>query len=293
MTNVLERAADFLWRNARLLERAMFAYHFLNGPAEHVRHAVVAYRNSDGGFGHALEPDVRAQASQPLHVEVALRALQAAGVRDRALALDACDFLASVAGPQGSVPLVLPTILGHPRAAHWQELDPPDESPNPTAALVGLLLDQGVAHPWLDEATAWCWRRLAEPITEAHGLRCALTFLQFSPDRRRSNAMADKVAAMAPGARWFKAEPDSGSYGISPLQLVPAPDAAGRATFSDALLAVHLEHLLHTQEEDGGWPLTWTPPGPGAAQEWRGILTLEALVTLRAYGRIPGTARTQ
>lgn len=284
--DVLTGAADFLWRNARLLERALFAHRFHGAPAGHVSNALRAYRNPDGGFGHALEPDVRAPASQPLHVEMALGALHAAGVRDAEMALGVCDFLAGVAAPSGVVPLVLPTILDYPRAGHWQTLDPPSDSPNPTAALVGLLLDQGVSHPWLEQATAWCWARLAEPISEAHALRCALRFLQFASDRARAEALAMPVAAQATGARWFKATPGSAGYGLTPLQLVPTPDSFGRAAFSDGLIAAHLDGLRAAQGADGGWPISWTAPGPAAEMEWRSITTLEALTILRGYGRI-------
>jgi hypothetical protein len=38
----LERAADFLWRNARLLERTMFAREFLGGPPGAVINALMA-----------------------------------------------------------------------------------------------------------------------------------------------------------------------------------------------------------------------------------------------------------
>lgn len=284
--DVLTRATDFIWRNARLLERSLFAHRFLEGPAEHVREVVRAYRNPDGGFGHALEPDVRAPASQPLHVEMALRALQSAGVRDAALARDACAFLAAVASEEGPAPIVLPSILEYPRAAHWAELDPPGDSPNPTAALVGLLLWHGAEHPWLDRATEWCWRRLEEPIAEAHALRAALTFLEFAPDRPRAEALAVTVAGQAYGASYFNAEPRTGAYGLTPLQLAPAPDAPGRTAFPDALIAAHLDSLIERQRDDGGWPITWTPPGPAAVLEWRGVWTLEALTILRAYGRI-------
>jgi hypothetical protein len=284
--DTLARATDFLWRNARLLERAIFAHGFLDGPAEHVRDAVRAYRNPDGGFGHALESDMRAPTSQPLHVEVALRALQSAGVRDPELAEGACAFLAAVAEEDGRVPIALSSMLGYPRAAHWTALDPPDDSPNPTAAIVGLLLYQGIDDPWLERATAWCWRRLERPIDEAHTIRTALTFLQFAPDRARADALALRIAGEAHAARYFKATPGPDSYGITPLQLAPTPDAVGRAAFPEALLAAHLDDLLAGQADDGGWPIAWTPPGPGAAAEWRGVVTLEALQILRAYGRI-------
>jgi hypothetical protein len=282
--DVVARAGGFVWCNARLLERALFAYIFVGGPAECVRRIVGAYQNPDGGFGHALEPDIRGPTSQPLHVEQALRALQAADIRDSDLAAGACDFLASVAADEGQVPIALPTMLDYPRAAHWAELDPPDDSPNPTAALVGLLLRQGAEHPWLERATAWCWRRLEAPITEAHAIRAALTFLQYAPERERAERLAVHIARQAIDARYFLAEPDAPGYGLTPLHLVPSPDAVGRAAFSDSLIAAHLDRLLTSQQEDGGWPITWTPPSPAAEMEWRGIWTVEALTMLRSYG---------
>lgn len=284
--SILARATDFIWRNARLLERAVFASQFLGASADQVRVVVRAYRNPDGGFGHALEADIRDPSSQPLHVEVALRALQQGGVRDVELAGGICDFLASVAREDGAVPIALPSMLDYPRAAHWASIDPADDPLNPTATLAGLLLWHEVQHPWLEQAAAWCWQRLEVPITEAHALRCALTFLRSAPDRERAGALAGQVAGQAFSARWFKAEPGTDAYGLTPIQLVPAPDAPGRSVFADALIEAHLDDLIARQQEDGGWPIAWEPPGPGAAMEWRGLMTLEALTTLRAYGRI-------
>src|SRR5215208_5635917 len=278
--NMLDRAADFIWRNARLIERALFSCQFLGGPSEHVRAVIVSCRNADGGFGHALEADIRAPDSQPLHVEVALRALHQAGVRDSGLAEGACAFLASVAREDGAVPIALPTMLEYPRAAHWARLDPDDDPINPTAALVGLLRWQGAEHPWLERADAWCRRRLERSIDEAHAIRAALTFLQLSPDRPRAEALAAQVAGQALGARYFKTAPGPGPYGLTPLQLTPSPDAAGRSAFPDSLIAAHLDDLGASQQKDGGWQIAWEPPGPGAAMEWRGTMTLEALTIL-------------
>lgn len=54
-----EKAAEFIWRNARLLERRIFEYTFQGGESHQVIHALKAYQNDDGGFGHAMEPDLR------------------------------------------------------------------------------------------------------------------------------------------------------------------------------------------------------------------------------------------
>ena len=67
-----EKAANFIWENGRLLERRLFEYFFLGGSKNGVLNAINAYQNEDGGFGHAMEPDLRTPDSQPLFVEFAL-----------------------------------------------------------------------------------------------------------------------------------------------------------------------------------------------------------------------------
>ncbi|MET7437510.1 hypothetical protein ABZS63_07365, partial [Streptomyces sp. NPDC005568] len=46
-----------------------------------------------------------------------------------------------------------------------------------------------------------------------------------------------------------------------------------------------LDHLTSEQREDGGWPVRWRQWAPGTALECRPMVTIEALRTLRAYGR--------
>jgi hypothetical protein len=66
-TSILESAETFIWNNARLLERHLFAFLFKEGSRQNVIAAVSAYQNEDGGFGNALEPDKRTPSSQPLN----------------------------------------------------------------------------------------------------------------------------------------------------------------------------------------------------------------------------------
>lgn len=179
----LERATDFMWRNARLLERAIFARAFLDGPPGAVTAVLGAYRNPDGGFGNALEPDMRAPCSTPLACEVALRALREAEIRDPALAAGMCKFLASVAEPNGRVEIASPDILDYPRAAHWNSPSFGTDSPNPTAGVVGLLHYQGADHRWLARASKWCWQRIERPLADAHEIATVLRFLEYAPER--------------------------------------------------------------------------------------------------------------
>lgn len=102
----------------------------------------------------------------------------------------------------------------------------------------------------------------------------------------RAEALALSVAAQAATASFYRVDPASDAYGVTPLQLCPTPAALGRRAFDDALLGAHLDAPAAAQQEDGGWPISFEPPSPAAVHEWRGRWTLEALGTLRAYGRL-------
>src|SRR5262245_62323025 len=97
-------------REARLLDRRRFAHRFRGGPAAAVVAALEPYRNEDGGFGNALEPDLRGPSSQPVPVELALRILDEVGLFEERIVEAACAWLASVTTEEGGVPFVLATV---------------------------------------------------------------------------------------------------------------------------------------------------------------------------------------
>ena len=103
MSHYLESAQTFILSNARLLERRLFAFLFRQGNPDHVRTALLAYQNADGGFGNALEPDKRTTSSQPIDQEIALRVLDDIGF-DMRIAVQICDFLETITTAEGGVP---------------------------------------------------------------------------------------------------------------------------------------------------------------------------------------------
>ena len=284
--DVLASGRAFLDREGRLVERRLASVVFDGADPYGVVAAVRAYRNGDGGLGHGLEPDKRCPASLPIDVECALDILWVAGVGTVDMILDACDWLDTVATPDGTVPLAFPIIEGYPRAEHWSDWTYVPGL-NPTAGLAGRLHRIGVEHAWLERATAWTWTRLESSFDEdAHALGEVLMFLAHAPDRDRAEAAGAQVAAWLANAQYYRADPEDPSYGVTPVHLAPTPDSPWRRLFDDATLEGHLDRLARDQQPDGGWPITWEPPGNASALEWRGIETLRALRTLRAYGRI-------
>ncbi|MEV4539164.1 hypothetical protein AB0J82_35870 [Asanoa sp. NPDC049518] len=282
---------DFIRREGRLLERRLFATCFEGAPGTGVLDVLRGYRNDDGGFGHGLEPDKRCPASLPIDVECALAAMATARTVDADLVRDACDYLAKVAASDGAVPLAFPVIEDYPRASHWSDWTY-EPGLNPTAGLVGLLHELGIDHPWIPAASAYVWTALdtVDLPTDAHALSEVLGFLRHAPERDRATAAAARVREALTSASWFRLDPDDSGYGLSPLSVAPSADSPWRGLFDEDVIQAHLDRLERDQQDDGGWPVTWEPPGQAALAEWRGVVTLGSLRTLVSYGRLRAVA---
>ncbi|MFC5288622.1 hypothetical protein ACFPM7_16295 [Actinokineospora guangxiensis] len=280
-------AQTFLFTHARLLERHRFAHLFQDGPADAVLRALEAYRNADGGYGHALEPDGRGPASQPLATLTALDILREVGALDEH-ATSVADYLASISDAEGAVPFAVPAGE-YPHSPWWQEST--EGSLLPTANLAGALAS--LDHPWVERAEAYCWTRI-EALATSHPyeIRGSLAFLERAVDRDRAAAAARRLGEITRSSGFVRLSsvdgrtPDGYTSGELPFphEYAPTPDSLAAAWFTGEELAEGLDTLL-AEREDGGWfPrfLSWTPI---VRHEWAGPCTLEALTTLRAHGR--------
>lgn len=282
----VDEARELVSSSARLLERRLFAFHFDRGDAAAVIAALSAYQNPDGGLGWGLEPDKRDPASQPQDAQVALEVLEGVSALDCPLVAGLCDWLQTVTTNEGGVPFALPSLNDHPHAPWWGvEAPNPPAQLNPTAAITGLLLKGGVRHVWLDGAVEYCWRAIeASELREFHDLMPMICFLEHAPDRRRAERALEKIADIVSAPGVVALELDAEGYVHKPLDWAPLPNSFCRRLFSDALISAHLAGLVARQRPDGAWPISWEPISPGVALEWGGMVTIKALLTLRAYG---------
>ncbi|KAB1142837.1 hypothetical protein F7R91_27405 [Streptomyces luteolifulvus] len=296
----LFRAEHFVWLTARVLEQRLFAYHFLNGGADPVETALDAYLNEDGGYGHALEPDLRGLVSQPLHTSHALRVLDAVGRCGGQRVERVCRYLTSVSTADGALPAIHPSQRGYPAAPFIPIVDDPPSELLATGPVVGLLHRNEVWHAWLFRATDFCWHRV-EHLEESHPyeIEAAVAFLDYAPDRPRAEAAAHRLGVLVRRHRLAALEPDRlDAYPVAPgyapgehhfpHDYARTPGSLARAWFTDDEMARSLDFLASEQREDGGWPIRWRQWAPGTALEARPVVTIGALRTLRAYGRFLG-----
>ncbi|MFC5831329.1 hypothetical protein [Nonomuraea insulae] len=282
-TNVVDRAEQYLHRHGRLIDRLRFEALFRGGSRERVHDALRCYQNADGGFGNALEPDLRGPGSQPEPVEVACWILDELDAFDSPMVPAACDYLASITTPDGGVPFVLPSVRDTLRAPWWQTDDAPPGNLIPTASIAGLLHKHGITHPWLATATDFCWSEIAslkEP--GAYEARAALTFLNLVSDRERAEAEFTRLRDTLLSTVTF--DLNAPGHVHFPLDFAPAP--SNLPLFSQDVLDTHLDAMLAAQSADGGWGGNWTMWTPLVEHEWGGYVTVHHLGTLRAYGRL-------
>jgi hypothetical protein len=98
----------------------------------------------------------------------------------------------------------------------------------------------------------------------------------------RVQELANHVVARDP-VQWL-------SYCAPPLKLAPSPESITAEVMSDCLPS-HLDYLITQQSPDGFWDVTWSwadylDVWEVAKVEWRGVLTFDTLVSLKAYGRV-------
>ncbi len=317
--DALHRAETFLADQARPLEQVTWTWAKGEGPTEAVHAALSAFRHPDGGFGHALEPDIQAAGSSVYATTVALQALRdLGGDASDPLVNGALRYLAAHNDRrQRAWPMVPADLDSAPHAPWWEvEDDLSGRMVNPRAEIVAHFLhwsgpgtgdgapdddaspDVDAIRPLLDDLPSL----LAEVLDdldarsedlEQHELLCALRLLStpaLSPsDHARLESSlrpaVDRLVGRS-GEAWAE-------YGLQPVWVAESPDAPFADMLADAIEA-NLGWLIETQGEDGSWSPAWdwsfvdADAWARAKRAWQGILTVRNLRALREFGRLAG-----
>jgi len=295
-------ARRFLREKARPLEAARFRFHFEGAPAGDVLRELEVFQCEDGGFGRALEPDLRAPESSAIATSVALQVAREVGAMRDELAERALRYLlAAYDAGTGGWRIVPETTDAHPHAPWWQQEgrdhDYDTFGLNPTAEILGYLLERRdvAAGGFLERVVLAVTRELSRPgALEMHDLLCCLRLHETDglPDGL-ARALDVKIQSTV-DATVVRDPAGWSTYGLRPLQVAATPSSPFLPGLEEAV-ELQLDHQIETQEADGSWSPTWDwgdawpDVWPTARREWAGVLTLEGLRVLRRFGRTGGS----
>ncbi len=293
------KAREFITEHARPLERGLYVFHFENGSADGVLAELAAFQNEDGGFGHAMEPDLRMPESSVIATSVGFQILREVGApEDSPLVANGIRYLFETYDRERLVwPIITAESNASPHAPWWHYgEDRPgrweEDLSNPRPEITGYLLQyrslvpSGLLEPLLEDVIAHL-DVLPERL-EMHDLMCYARLLETGnlPESARARMLdrlrqAAKLAVAQTEGEWE-------SYGLRPVALAKSPDSPFADLFPDAIER-NLDYEIKRQQPDGSWPTTWSWPGDAwqdAERDWKGVLTLRTLLTLSNYDRL-------
>jgi hypothetical protein len=276
--------------HARMLDRRRFQLLLDGGEPTAVLAALEAYRNPDGGYGWGLEPDLRATESQPGGAFHAFEVFEDIAPTTSPRAVELCDWLASVALPDGGLPFALPVSDPAGCAPFWAQADPTVSSLQISAFVTGTAQrvaahDPAVAaHPWLTRATDYCLAAIdaQDDAPFAIELAAAVQFLDavhgVCPE---AAALLERLGQHIPADGEVRVTGGADDEMMRALDFAPTPDRPVRELFSDEVIAAELQRLADEQQDDGGWLVDFASYSPAASLEWRGYMTVRAVSILQ------------
>jgi hypothetical protein len=286
----LSAANDFMATHARVLDRRRLELrNGETGPSAALA-ALDGYRNSDGGYGWGLEPDLRSPDSQPGAAHHAFEVFEEIAPVTAPQAAALCDWLDSISLADGGLPMALPLGITAGSAPWWNAADPSVSSLQITAVTAAAAQRVAphhpdvAAHPWLERATRYCLTAI-EAIHDApfaYVLAFSLRFLDAVHDSRpEAPGLLRRLGAYIPDDGLIRVTGGAEGEMLRPLDVAPYPHRPIRDLFTDDVISADLERLAGLQQEDGGWIVDFSSASPAGSLDWRGYATVRAIDILQ------------
>ncbi|QQO08846.1 hypothetical protein [Breznakiella homolactica] len=269
-TEAYGEIAGWIHRNARELELSLWRYFFEEGSREAVLSALEPYRNHDGGFGHAMEPDNWNPGSTPNTCLYALHILGAIGFwdPDSPLCGGILSFLEEAEQPGGGWLFSVPENDRYPRAPWWNysEKENTAQGPGLTAEISGIILRYG------DRESELFRRALssaeiffadyaqADPQGEM-GLSGALSLIKAIEERNLPvsfdyASLKERIPALI--NKTIERDPSKWQYYTPrPSLFIDSPESPFYPG-NEEIVAAELDYLIETRHPGGVWDISWT-----------------------------------
>lgn len=295
------KASKFIKEHGRLLEKAIYEYHFCNGSSEEILNELKKYQNDDGGFGNGLESDFKLPYSSPMATSIAFQHLIKLSDEEKAIDLIRSGikyFENTFHEERMGWFSVSKEVNDFPHAPWWnydekKNMTIIDNSwGNPTAEIIGYLYKYRdlVSKFNVEEFLDFAFNHLnkMDKFPSEHEIYCYLRLYELLP-RELSEKIKDKLTIAVKELVCCKRE-EWDKYVPQPLNFVKSKKSS-KFGISDESIEENLDYLIDVIEtngkinpswEWGNYQLDWEK----AKKEWTGVLTLNSLITLDRFNRI-------
>jgi len=296
--NEMQQLIELVKKYARPLEMARINYLFFDGSQEDVLEELSKFQNEDGGFGHALEPDLWNPNSTPIQTWYAITVLRTLNLkRSQPIILKILNYLESSFDQLYMTwQRLVPSNDNYPHAPWWtykEEI----ATFNPSASIAGFVIRY--AHP-LSEVYKQAFYivdyavkslRFTDTVLEVHELRSILDMANDLLNSHHAGLITDEVKKNLIHQIETSLEKDSSnwfaSYCVKPSALIKAHPSIGSDSFKD-LMVQEFELALNSRDENGVWPITWQWDSYPeafeiASKNWIGIIGYDYLELMLHY----------
>lgn len=266
----IEKAKDFIYRNARPLDLARWQYLFENGKKEDVLKILAKYQNEDGGFGHALEPDCWNPNSSPIQTWVATEIIKEVNLNEKEYPMiqGILRYLETTKDFNGHIWFnTIPSNDDYPHAPWWNYVSSQELNYNPTACFIGFILKYASKESKL-YATAVTLLKEAYDYFKAnfsmdsmHTVSCFVSLYEYLLECDASNTinMAEFEELLKKQIKHVLTQDTSvwsTEYVCKPSLFINSKKSVFYKDNKE-LCEFECDFISKTQEADGSWNITW------------------------------------
>jgi len=292
---------SYMNTEARPLEKSIFNYYFNDSSSDDILDSLEAFQNSDGGFGQGIEPDFKLIHSSPMATSIGLRHLSIIDNNDRAqkMIARAVEYLETAFDRHRKGWYSVPSNVNkYPHAPWWEFRDDIcmtviDYSwGNPTAELIGYLYTY---KEYLNNLDIYSLIKYAittlNERTEFKSEHEIYSYIRLynALDKEFSNQIED-VLKLAVSQLVNTSESEWIDYVPTPLKFIEM-DSKNFFGIEPEFIDQNLDYLIDRLEENGKILPSWQwdkylVEWEISKTEWKGVLTLGALLSLSKFNRI-------
>jgi len=263
----IKKIKEFIFKNGRLLERRLFSFFFENGKKDAVIKALVAYQNTDGGFGNGIEPDILCPDSTAIGAETAMYILDLLEYVNNEITDQLFNWIIKEQNEEGYINHPPKNMYNYPFQEWWSG---PDELR--IFALSGFLKKWGLNDAEFFKKVKYFYSNssLPEEFTFYH--YPYFIYLKYLGDNKEEKKMLQQITNQFPSI----IEKNKEHYPLFGRHWYHALDILDKKTVED-----EANNFFNGLKDDGGLKIIYQN-----FPWWRPIWTLDGLILLKKSGMI-------